>query len=152
MLTAPMAAAQDVPIPEAGAWKMVQHAPPVPDPPCFARIEGPEVNTSLLLTRTGAPVITLGRGREWSFQVQSAAIAASVDGGPPIPLTATLGINLVLIPPSPELAQQLHHAQAIDWTMPFGHFRGQVAGYDTAVAAVKQCVQARDAALVKPPA
>jgi hypothetical protein len=146
MLTAPMAAGEDVSIPDAGAWKMVRHAPPAPDPPCFARIEGPDVNTSLLLTRTGAPIISLGKGREWSFQVQQVAVTASVDGGAPIPLTATLGINLVLIPPSPELIEQLRRAQVLEWTLPFGRFRGRVAGYDAALAAVKQCVQARDGA------
>jgi hypothetical protein len=150
MLTSWTAAAHQVPIPGAGAWKMVQHAPPLADPPCFARIEGPDLNTSLLLTRAGAPVISLGKGNEWSFEVQSAAITASVDGGPPIQLKATLGINLVMIPPSPDLMQQLLHAQTIDWTLPLGHFRGQVAGYDAALAAVRQCVAARDGASAKP--
>jgi hypothetical protein len=150
LLTAQTAGAQDVPIPDAGAWKMVRHAPPAPDPPCFARIEGPEVNTSLLLTRTGAPIVTLGKGGEWSFPVHEAAITASVDGGPAIQLKATLGINLVLIPPSPELTQQLHAAQVIDWTLPFGHFRGRVAGYDAALAAIRQCIAAREGASAQP--
>ena len=135
----PAAAPADRPILGAGSWVLQQRLPGMPGRVCTVRIAGPEANTTILLNADRRPVIILARPH-WSGLRGDAELSISIDGAPPIGLSAAMAHNLVLVPISEEpLLQRLRGAKTLDWSLPFGRFHTDVSGLGAALDALLAC-------------
>jgi len=129
------------PIAGAGSWMLQRRLPGMPGLVCTIRTEGPEANTTILLNNDRRPVLIIGRG-DWSGHMGEARATLSIDGGRPIRLEAAMLQSIVLVLIEPALLDRLRAAQTLDWTLPFGRFRANVAGLGTAFDALSGCTPA----------
>lgn len=108
-------------------------------PACRARIKGPDLNTTILENNGGRPVLLLARS-DWEAFGGRMEISMSVDGGPPQkmdgrPLGPVVAGGVV----DAALEAGLGRARQLEWTLPIGRFKGDIAGFAEAWAALKTC-------------
>lgn len=108
-------------------------------PACRARIKGPDLNSTILENNAGRPVLLLARS-DWEAFGGRMEITLSVDGGPAQkmdgrPLGPIVAVGIV----DPGMEESLGRARQIEWTLPIGRFRGDIAGFGEAWAALKTC-------------
>lgn len=131
------------------AWSLRVVAGNPTSPPCVARIQGPDVATSLIQNRSGRPVLLIARP-EWSGSGK-VAIAFSIDGAPAVMVEGAAAKTLILPPLlAPTVFERLTTARSIEWTLPGGRYRGDVAGLDQAWAALRACNAKAAAAAPQP--
>ena len=127
------------PIPGAPAWRMEASLPGVRTPACTARIAGDEIDTMVTLNNKG-DLLIIGGHSNWASWGGDVPLALIVDGGPPVTLRASTVQNLILVRiEDPALVNRLRSAKVLDWKIPTGQFRGEVAGFGTALDAVSAC-------------
>lgn len=149
-LAATPAAAEERPIPGAGAWQFVDRLPGMDAPACGARINGAAVDTILIVNNDGVPVLIAGRS-DWTGLNGEARVTLSIDASAPQPLDAFMVNNLVLaLAADDALRQRLRAARTLDWTFPFGRFHAEVTGLGVALDAVAACAAAQRRAAPTP--
>jgi len=143
---APAALAAQQPVPGAAHWLLFDHLPGVEGRSCMVRTNGPEVDTMVTFNNDGVPLLIAGWADRYN-EGGEAEIGLSIDGAAPVRLQGgfTLNLVLVLVDDAP-LLQRLRAARTLDWTFPFGRFRANVEGLDTALEAVRACRDAAPAA------
>jgi hypothetical protein len=131
----------ETPIHGAGAWKMTT----VPQSGCFARLQGPQVDTMLAIGRDNDMTIGVGR-QDWTLPNGQEAATLRVDSGPPHALKANPVGNLAIaLVTDPGLTKALRNAKRIDWTLPNGKFTAEVTGLGAAFDAILACTKANEA-------
>ena len=132
------------PIPNDGAWRLSR----VAGSGCFARLQGPQVDTLLAVNRDGKMVVGAGRS-DWKLPNGQEDLLLQIDGGSPYPIKASPIVNVVFgVVPDQAMTAALRKAQHLSWTMPAGRFNADVAGLGTAFDAILACTAAT--ALAKP--
>jgi hypothetical protein len=128
-----------LPIAGAGNWKLEVTLPGAPGRACAARIAGDQVDTTIILNRDNDLLLIGGHG-DWATWGGPVSLQLSIDGEPPIPIAAKTAINLIMtLVKDPVIVQRLRSARTLDWTIPTGHVRGDVAGLGLALDAIKAC-------------
>lgn len=123
----------------AGNWTMMRTLPGVAGRACSARITGDQIDTILLLNNDGQ-LLLIGGHSDWATFGGDVPLQLSIDGTEPVALTANTIENLIMVLiKDPALVQRLRSARTLDWTIPTGHVRGEVAGLGVALDAVKAC-------------
>jgi hypothetical protein len=126
-------------IPGGGAWRLLVTLPGLTERICSARVAGPQIDTILLLNKTGDLVLMGGR-QDWATWAAAVPIDLSIDGADPVHLDGDTVSNLItVLIKDPELVRRLREARVLDWTLPTGHVRGDVAGLGAALDAMKAC-------------
>lgn len=126
-------------IPGAGKWQLATTLPGAPGRACSARAPGPEIDTIMLLNDS-SELVLLGGHSDWATWGGDVPLQLAVDGGAPTAMTAHTLINLItVLVQDPGLLKQLREAKTLDWTIPTGHVRGEVAGLGVALDAMKAC-------------
>jgi hypothetical protein len=134
-----------VSIPGAGTWRLELTLPGLREPVCEARIAGDQIDTIMILNDRG-DLVLMGGHTDWATWGGDVSLQLSIDGARPVSITASTLNNLILaLVKDPELVQRLRAAKTLEWTIPTGHVRGDVAGLGAAMDAVKAC-KARAAA------
>lgn len=139
LAVAPTALPAQQPVPGAANWLLFDQLPGVEGRACMVRTSGPEADTMLTLNNIGVPLLIAG----WADQHHEGGevqASLSVDGTAPVQLQASVALNLVIMSVEDgALLQRLRTARTIDWTFPFGRFRANVAGFGTALDALRAC-------------
>ena len=131
--------APPAPIPGAPGWTLALTLPGVAGPACMARIAGDQIDTMMVLNRDG-DLLLIGGHSDWATWGGDVQLQLAVDDAPPVKLTATTLNNLILtLVKDPQLLQRLRQARTLEWTIPTGDVRGQVAGLGVALDAVTRC-------------
>jgi hypothetical protein len=136
----PLSARLDHPQPIAGApgWTLDENLPGASGA-CLARRPGPQIDILLMLNKDGDLILSGGHS-DWATWGGQVPLELSLDGAPPVKLSASTVSNLILASiKDPALLQKLRDAKALDWTIPTGHVRGEVAGLGVALDAAKAC-------------
>ena len=142
LLALPAAGQERHPVAGAEGWLLSDRLPGVERRACTARITGPEANTTLLINNAGTPVLMIGRG-DWNNGGGESSITVSLDGASPVALRGSVVANLVLVLiDDAALLARLRSARMLHWSFPFGRFRTNVAGFGTALDAVRLCHEA----------
>lgn len=127
------------PIPGADGWTLSETLPGVSARVCQARIAGDEIDTMLILNNADE-VVLIGGHSNWATFAGETPVELSVDGGPPVNLTASRIQNLVLVRlKDAALVERLRTASNLDWGFPTGHVHGEVTGFGLALDAVRRC-------------
>ncbi|MGH7023509.1 MAG: hypothetical protein ACREEB_07960 [Caulobacteraceae bacterium] len=133
-----------VPIRGAGTWKLMTTLPATPGRVCSARVAGEKIDTMMLLNNDGNLVL-IGGHSDWATWGGDVPLKLAIDDGPPIDLTASTVMNLIVVLiRDPALRQRLRSAKTLDWNIPTGHVRGDVSGLGVALDAVKACKAAAE--------
>ncbi len=128
-----------IPIAGAGQWHLMESLAGVKGRPCAARTAGDQIDTILLLNDSGDLVLIGGHG-DWATWGGAVPLQLSIDGAPPATMTASTVDNLILVLiKDPSLVSRLREASFLDWTIPTGHVRGEVARLGVALDAMKAC-------------
>ena len=131
--------AERQPIAGAGDWMLMVTMPGAPGRACAARVEGAEIDTLLLLNDVG-DLLLIGGHKDFAMGAGQVPMSLSIDGAPPLILNAnTLGNLIITEVKQPPVVERLRRAKAIDWGIPAGHVRGEVAGLGVALDAMKAC-------------
>jgi hypothetical protein len=126
------------PIPNDGGWRLSQ----VANSGCFARLQGPQVDTLLAVNRDGKMVVGAGRP-DWKLPNGQEDLLLQIDGGSPYPIKASPIVNVIFgVVPDAAMTGALRKAQHLSWTMPAGRFNADVAGLGTAFDAILACTAA----------
>ncbi|MGH7010213.1 MAG: hypothetical protein ACREEX_05190, partial [Caulobacteraceae bacterium] len=127
------------PIAGAGRWRLLVTLPGTPGRACAARVAGDQIDTLMLLNNAG-DLVLIGGHSNWATWGGDVRLQLAIDGSPPINLTAATADNLILtLVKDPALLARLRRARTLDWTIPTGHVRGDVAGLGVALDAIKAC-------------
>lgn len=93
----------------------------------------------MLESNKGQPVLLLARP-DWESPGGRIEASLSIDGGPPLKLEGHLVGPLVAVGNfEPAIVEQLSRARQLEWTLPNGRFRGDVAGLAEAWTELKAC-------------
>jgi hypothetical protein len=123
------------PIPNAGGWRLTV----VPQSGCFARLQGPQVDTLLAINRDGKMVVGAGRP-EWKLPNGQEAVTLRIDDGSPYPMMASPVGNVIFgVVTSGAMTNALRNAQRLSWTLPAGRFDADIAGLGVAFDAIRAC-------------
>jgi hypothetical protein len=134
------------PIPGAGKWMMVQDLPFNQSPPCVARLEGPEINTTLILNKDGKLILIGGHG-DWSMGTGEIHFQLRIDDDPPRVMQGSLLNNIILAPVfDDKLAARVARAKTLSWEASQAGIRTDVTGIGIALDAVRACVARQKAA------
>ena len=126
-------------IPGAGHWTISEKFPGVSAKACSARAAGDQIDTILMINDVGE-LLLIGGHPDWATFGGDVPLKLSIDGGEPVALTASTIENLIMVRVTdPALLQRLRSAKTLDWTIPTGHVRGEVAGLGVALDAVARC-------------
>ncbi len=137
------------PIVGAGKWMMVQDLPFIARPPCVARLEGSDINTSLMLNKDGK-LILVGGHEDWSMGTGEVHFQLRIDDDPPRVMQASLLNNIMLAPIFDEqLAARLARAKTLSWEASQARIRTDVTGIGIALDAVRACAARQRAAQAK---
>jgi hypothetical protein len=127
------------PITGGGNWRLSVTIPGVFSRVCSARIDGDQIDTNMLLNNSG-DLVLIGGHKDWATWGSDVPLQLAVDGEPPLAMTAKTALNLItVLVKDPSLVQRLRDAKTLDWTIPTGHVRGDVAGLGVALDAMKAC-------------
>jgi hypothetical protein len=127
------------PIGGAPGWTLALTLPGTPGRACMARIPGDQIDTMLLLNNDN-DLLLIGGHNDWATWGGDVPLTLAIDGGAPVTLTAGTVNNLILVLVKDlGLVDRLRAAKVLDWTIPSGHVRGNVAGLGAALDAVKKC-------------
>jgi hypothetical protein len=126
------------PIPNDGGWRLSR----VAGSGCFARLQGPQVDTLLAVNKDGKMVVGAGRP-DWKLPTGQEDLLLQIDGGSPYPIKASPIVNIIFgVVPDDAMTSALRKAQQLSWTMPAGRFTANVAGLGTAFDAIRACTAA----------
>jgi hypothetical protein len=124
-------------IPGAGDWRLADSSQPNG---CSARLEGPEVDTMLIVNKDDKLILAAGRA-DWDSPATGEDITLKVDDGTPTTVHADALQSLVLVLVSDEpLMASLRKAHRLTWTLPNGHFEAIVTGLGAAFDAARACM------------
>ena len=125
------------PIPNDGGWRLSH----VAGSGCFARLQGPQVDTLLAVNRDGKMVVGAGRS-DWKLPNGQEDLLLQIDGGSPYPIKASPIVNVVFgVVPDAAMESALRKARKLSWTMPAGRFTADVNGLGTAFDTIKACLR-----------
>jgi len=127
------------PIPLAGEWRLSATLPGVTGSACTARINGDQVDTILMINRSGQLLLVAGHNG-WAAWGGELDVSLQIDGDTPDKLKAFSFNNLVMTEVTNEtVLLRLRRARTLDWSLPLGHFHAAVSGLGIALDAVKAC-------------
>ncbi|WP_442678776.1 hypothetical protein ACSBM8_14860 [Sphingomonas sp. ASY06-1R] len=125
---------------------MVQELPFGSPPACAARLEGAEINTTLVLNKDGK-IILFGGHPDWSMGTGDAQYNLVIDQDPPRVMQASLLNNIFLSPFFDDrLAARLARARTLQWETSQARIRADVTGIGVALDAVRKCNADKNAA------
>jgi hypothetical protein len=125
-----------VPIAGAGDWKLVARLPGTNN--CSVRVNGPEVNTSMMLNGDGELILIAGRP-DWAFSGQGVKASLAIDGGPPTEEAGYVLTTIAMFKVTGAQIRQLMAATDVDWKLPWGVYHAKVNGLGVAYSALKAC-------------
>jgi len=105
---------------------------------CAARLVGSEVDTTLMLNRSGQLILVAGRS-DWRASGPE-QVSLRIDDFELDHLQANAFNNLVLVLISDEaVVKRLMAAKELYWTLPSGKYRAMISGLGDALEWVRQC-------------
>jgi hypothetical protein len=123
------------PIPNAGGWRLTA----LPPSGCWARLQGAQVDTMVMVNRDQKMVVGAGRS-DWSLPNGQRGVTLQIDSGTPQALEASpVGNLFIVLIPDGGMALALRKAERLRWTVPQGRFSAEVAGLGVAFDAVRAC-------------
>jgi hypothetical protein len=124
------------PIAGAGGWKLGRNVSPTHA--CMAIANGADVDVMLMLTQTGATLLSAG-SNGWNATAASIQATLQIDDTPPLPLKFSQMANMVLLVADDALVPRLRGATTLTWHLPSGDYRATVTGLGIALDALATC-------------